>query len=71
MKPKRELLRVVLTPDGTVTVDERGKANGRGAYVCKDTDCLKKTEKSRALQRALECEITAEFFAALAEKVSA
>ena len=52
-------------------IDEKGKKNGRGAYVCKDINCLKKTEKSRALQRALECEIRADFFAVLAEKLNA
>ena len=63
MKPKRELLRVVVTKDGAVFVDEKGKANGRGAYVCMDADCLKRTEKSRALQRA-ELRMPAELFAA-------
>lgn len=71
MKPKRELLRVVVAKDGAVFVDEKGKANGRGAYVCMDADCLKRTEKSRALQRALNCEMPAELFAALADKCGA
>lgn len=57
MKPKRELLRVAHTQDGSVTLDFGGKAPGRGAYVCRSTDCLKKAIKSRALERAFSAEI--------------
>ena len=53
-KPKREMLRVVRGTDGTVSLDFSGKVNGRGAYVCPDTECLKKAQKSRALERCLE-----------------
>ncbi|MDR2502684.1 MAG: YlxR family protein [Oscillospiraceae bacterium] len=53
MKPKKELLRVVRAPDGAILLDPRGKASGRGAYVCPDETCLKKAVKSRALSRAL------------------
>lgn len=42
MKPKRELTRVVRTPEGTVCIDRKGKANGRGAYLCANTECLKR-----------------------------
>lgn len=52
-KPKNELIRVVRTSDGTVTLDRTGKANGRGAYLCRDAACLAKARKSRALERAL------------------
>ena len=57
MKPKRELLRVVRSPEGEVSLDTRGKKPGRGAYVCPNADCLKKAVKTRALSRALETEI--------------
>ncbi len=57
MKPKRELLRVAHAQDGSVTLDFGGKAPGRGAYVCRSTDCLKKAIKSRALERAFSAEI--------------
>lgn len=57
MKPKRELLRVVRSPEGEVALDPRGKLPGRGAYVCPDPDCFKKAVKSRALDRALEVKI--------------
>ena len=57
MKPKQELIRVVRPPEGELTVDFRGKMNGRGAYVCPDTACLKKAVKSKALERALEVSV--------------
>ena len=52
MKPKKELVRVVRAPDGTLSLDFRGKAPGRGAYVCPDPECLKRARKARALERA-------------------
>ena len=57
MKPKMTLLRVVKPQDGDAHIDRTGKAQGRGAYVCGDIECLKKARKSRALERALECRI--------------
>ena len=56
-KPKRELIRIVRTTDGNVTVDFGGKLNGRGAYICPDVECLKKVQKSKALERSLETSI--------------
>ncbi len=53
MKPKASLVRVVRSPEGEVSVDLRGKLQGRGAYVCRDAACLKKAIKTRALERAL------------------
>ena len=64
-KPKRELIRVVRGPDGTVTLDFRGKAPGRGAYVCRDKTCLKKARKSKALERAFELQIPEQVYDAL------
>jgi len=52
MKPKRELIRVVKSPEGQISLDLIGKAPGRGAYVCPDEACLKRSRKSRALERA-------------------
>ena len=57
MKPKRELIRVVRSPEGEISLDLKGKKSGRGAYVCPDADCLKRAEKSRALSRALSITI--------------
>ena len=56
-KAKRDMIRVVRGTDGTVSLDFGGKANGRGAYVCPNPECLRKAQKSRALERSLEAEI--------------
>ena len=57
---KRQLLRVVRTPDGSVVADARGKVSGRGVYICKSEECLNKAIKSKALSRALEVPIPEE-----------
>ena len=62
-KPKKELIRIVRNKEGAVGVDLTGKAQGRGAYLCPSVQCLEKAIKSRALQRALECELTEEMAA--------
>ncbi len=66
MKPKMELVRVVRSPEGELSVDTRGKKPGRGAYVCRDAACLKKAIKSRALERALEVKLPEEIYETLA-----
>ena len=53
-KEKRELIRVVRSPEGGISLDFKGKKPGRGAYLCPDLECLKRARKSRALERALE-----------------
>ena len=69
MKPKAELVRVVRSPEGTVSLDLRGKAPGRGAYVCRDGACLKKALRSKAIGRALNVEIPPELYDALARQM--
>ena len=54
---KKELVRVVRTPEGNIQIDKIGKVSGRGAYVCDRADCLEKAIRSKALQRALEVSI--------------
>ena len=66
MKPKAELCRVVKSPEGVISIDLKGKAPGRGAYVCPSAECLKKAEKTRALERALETKIDREVYERLA-----
>ena len=66
-KPKRELLRIVRTPDGELKVDTTGKLNGRGAYLCKDTACFDKMVKGRKLNREFEMEIEDSIYQALRE----
>lgn len=56
-KPKKELVRVVRTPEGVVELDLTGKKSGRGAYVCLNPACLKKARKTRRIERALDCPI--------------
>ena len=56
-KAKNDLIRVVRGTDGVVSLDFSGKLNGRGAYLCPDPECLKKAQKSKALERSLEAEI--------------
>ena len=62
MKPKKELIRVVRSPEGEISLDFKGKASGRGAYVCPDPRCLKKAIKARALERALSAQIPPEIY---------
>ena len=65
MKDKKSLLRVVKSPEGTVSLDFGGNKPGRGAYVCHVVGCLKKARKSRALERALETAIPPEVYDAM------
>lgn len=61
-KPKKELIRIVKSPEGEISVDTTGKASGRGAYICPSEACLTKAQKIRALERALQTSIAAETF---------
>lgn len=69
-KPKPELARIVRAPDGTVSLDLGGKKSGRGAYVCRSADCLKKCRKRRSLERALEVEIPEDVYDALIKELA-
>jgi predicted RNA-binding protein YlxR (DUF448 family) len=62
MKEKRELIRVVKSPEGGISLDAGGRKPGRGAYLCRDVACLKKARKSRALERAFELTIPPEIY---------
>ncbi len=65
MKPKKELIRVVRTPEGEIVADETGRRNGRGAYLCRSEACFAKAVKTRALERALEQPLSEETTACL------
>ena len=69
MKPKRELFRVVKSPEGEISLDSKGKKPGRGAYVCPDPACLSKARKSRALERAFEVAIPPQVYDELARQM--
>ena len=70
MKPKRELIRVVRSPEGEVSMDPVGKKPGRGAYVCRNVDCLKRAIKQRQLERQLEVQLTEEVAQALQDTLA-
>ncbi|MBQ3010611.1 MAG: YlxR family protein [Oscillospiraceae bacterium] len=71
MKPKATLIRVVRSPEGEISLDGRGKASGRGAYVCKDSGCLKKARKSKAIERSLDTQIPDEIYDRLEQEMEA
>ena len=62
MKPKRELIRVVKSKEGDISLDLTGKKSGRGAYICKRSECLKKAVGSKALEKAFKVSIPAEVY---------
>ena len=66
---KKELVRVVNNKNGEIFLDKTGKANGRGAYVCKSKECFDKLKKTRALNRAFKCEIPLEVYEKLGEEI--
>ena len=65
MKAKKELIRVVRSPEGEVSRDFKGKLPGRGAYVCPSPECLARVRKSRALERAFSAQLPTEVYEAL------
>ena len=77
MKPKKELVRLVRAPQKEegqppeVTLDLTGKKPGRGAYLCRDVQCLKQARKSRRLERAFSCKLPEEVYARLEEELQA
>ena len=69
MKDKRELLRVVKSPEGEISLDFTGKKAGRGAYVCRSIDCLRTARKRKALERSFACAIPSEIYDRLEEEM--
>ncbi|MGN0533203.1 MAG: RNase P modulator RnpM [Eubacterium sp.] len=69
MFDKRTLVRVVKSPDGEISLDLTGKKAGRGAYVCKNPECLKKARKKKALERAFSVQISDEVYNAMEEEM--
>ena len=68
-RPKSELLRVVRSSEGEISLDFTGKKSGRGAYICRSLKCLQKARKSRRLDRILECEIPEEVYDAMEQEL--
>ena len=69
MKDKRELVRIVRSPEGEVSLDLTGRKNGRGAYVCRDLTCLQKARKARRAERSLSCDIPEEVYDRMEEEL--
>lgn len=69
MKPKKELIRVVKSPEGDVSLDTAGRKPGRGAYVCRNIECLKKARKARKFERAFSMQISDEVYSRLEEEL--
>ncbi|MBQ9965556.1 MAG: YlxR family protein [Clostridia bacterium] len=69
MQPKKELIRIVKTAEGEIKVDATGKLNGRGAYICKNVECLKKAQKTNALSRAFETSVSPEVYSQLETEI--
>lgn len=70
MFDKRTLVRVVKSPEGEISLDLTGKKSGRGAYVCKNTDCLKKARKKKAFERAFDVKIDDEVYDKMEEEIN-
>lgn len=62
MKEKRELVRIVRSPQGEISLDLSGKKPGRGAYICKNAECLRLAKKTKRIERSLECTISPELY---------
>lgn len=69
MKPKKELVRVVKSPEGEISLDLTGKKSGRGAYVCRNSECLARAIKAKRLEKAFSCEIPAEVYQKMEEEM--
>ncbi len=70
MKPKKELVRVVKTPDGDVLIDLTGRVNGRGAYICPDVNCLRTARKAKRIEKSFQMQIPDEVFDKMEEELN-
>ena len=69
-KNKSDLIRIVINKEGNIFIDKTGKANGRGAYICDNADCLEKVIKSKRLERSFETKISDEIYNALRDEIT-
>lgn len=69
MKPKKELIRVVRSPEGEISIDRIGRKPGRGAYLCDDPACLAKAKKMRGVEHAFSCQVDASVYEQLSEQL--
>lgn len=71
MKSKKEMLRVLKQEDGSIVLDVTGKKNGRGAYVCRNAECLKKAKKTKGLDRSFKMTIPEDVYDSLTKEIEA
>ncbi len=69
MKAKSELVRIIKTPDNEIYLDKTGKMNGRGAYICLDSDCYNKAVKSKGIEKSLKMAIPEEIYEAIGKEL--
>ncbi|ACD24055.1 YlxR family protein [Clostridium botulinum] len=69
MKPKKELIRIVKSPEGDISVDLTGKKSGRGAYICRDIECFEKAFKAKRLNRNLDSSISEQIYERLKDEI--
>ncbi|MDY4255926.1 MAG: YlxR family protein [Oscillospiraceae bacterium] len=70
MKPKKELVRIVKSPEGDISVDLTGKKSGRGAYICRNAECLMKAKKGNRLEKAFDCSVPTEVYDRLCGEIA-
>lgn len=70
MKEKKELIRVVKTAEGDIVLDDTGRKNGRGAYLCKSNECFAKARKTKALERSLNTNVSEDVYAELEKEMT-
>ncbi len=68
LKPKKEMLRIVKNKEGAIFLDFSGKAQGRGAYICDDENCIKKLRKQRLINKVFSCEVDESVYSAIEEE---
>ena len=71
MKPKKELVRIVKSPEGEISLDLTGKKNGRGAYICRSCECFEKARKARRLEKTFSCRIDESIYEVMADELRA
>ncbi|MGN1481379.1 RNase P modulator RnpM [Porcipelethomonas sp.] len=71
MKPKKEMIRVVKSPEGEISLDFTGKKSGRGAYICRSAECFEKARKARRFEKSLSCKIEESVYEVMEHELSA
>ncbi len=70
MKPKKELVRIVMNKNGEISLDFTGKLSGRGAYICKSTECMKKIKKSHGIEKNFSCQVNEQIYSDIEKELA-